>query len=206
MSAPPTPRHKRNIFAPSLKAPEWSAWGRVSSMELWEAVALSCDVEPRCVVGWIEPRPIANEPLDKFLSKLRQAMAALQINDGKLPCQPSATLPQKARVDIGDFRAWAISEGWSLPEQFPLAIAKHPQVESPQERGRRIVSLVDCEIAKGASKARAFKIVAQSVLSLKPKHKGETVSWETVKKIYEYQKALQCSPPTTPTKHHNPHW
>lgn len=174
-------------------------------MELWEAVALSCGIEPTCVVGWIEPRPITNEPLDKFLTKLRQAVAALEINSGKLPSQPSPTLPQKARVDLGDFRAWAVSEGWSLPEQFPKATAKRPQAESPQERGRRIVKLVDTEIAKGASKAHAFKIVAPSVLSLQPQHEGETISRETVKKIYEKQKALLCTTPTTPAKRQNPH-
>lgn len=174
-------------------------------MELWEAVALSCDIEPICVVGWIEPRPITNESLDKFQSKLRQAVAALQINDGKLPCQSSATLPQKARVDLGDFRSWAVSEGWLLPERFPVATAKRPQAESPQARRRRIVNLVEAEIAKGETKAKAFKIVAPSVLSAQPKHEGEAISWETVKKIYEYQKALQTSTPTTPAKRQNHH-
>lgn len=205
MNHSPTSRPKRNIFLPSLKAPKWSAWERVPNMELWEAVALSCGIEPICVVGWIEHRPITNESLDKFQSKLRQAVAALQINDGKLPCQSSPTLPQKARVDLGDFRSWAVSEGWLLPEQFPMATAKRPQAESPQERGRRIVTLVDAEIANGASKAKAFKLVAPSVLSLEPKREGETISWETVKKIYEHQKALQATPPTTPAKRRNPH-
>lgn len=175
-------------------------------MELWEAVALSCGIEPTCVVGWIEPRPITSEPLDKFLTKLRQAVAALQINDGNLPCQTSPTAPQKARVNLGDFRAWAISEAWSLPEQFPMATAKRPQVESLQERGQRIVRLVDSEIAKGASKMHAFKIVAPNVLSLTPEHGGQTINWATVKKIYERCKASESNTPATPTKRKNPHW
>ena len=62
-----------------------------------------------------------------------------------------------------------------------------------------MVSLVNAEIAGGASKAKAFKIVAQGELSQRPKHEGETISSETVKKIYQRQKALQSNTPATPT-------
>lgn len=195
------PRVKRNTFQPTLKAPDWSAWQRVPSAELWEAVALSCGIEPICVVGWMEPRPISCEPLSEFLARLRQAVACLQVNGGSLPCQLGATRPQQSRVNLGDFRAWANSEGWQLPESFPNFIARRPQEESAQERGRRLALLVDAEIAKGASKANAFRIVAPNELSLKPKYEGEKISWETLKKIYERQKALQSNPPTTPAKH-----
>jgi hypothetical protein len=178
-------RAVRRHLLPKLDEPDWPTWSSIPNAELWEVVALACNIDPGGLIGWIEPRPITDKILTIFHNRLREAVAGLKVNGGELPSTFPTADHRAIRVELGDFHAWASSKGWQLPANFPDFPAKHPQRESPSERKARLTKLVDAELRKGKSKKEAIAIVASSEPNHWAKREGETIGSETLRKILE---------------------
>lgn len=175
---------RRRLLFPKLTEPDWGVWRSISNAELWEVVALSCGIDPSCLIGWTEPRPITNAPLTNFHNQLRKAVASLEENGGGLHRLAGNMEHRATRIGLGDFRAWAISEGWLLPDQFPCFAAIRPQQsESPEQRQERLQARVNAEMRAGNAIGKAREIVAATEPSHRPEHGGQRITAETLRKI-----------------------
>jgi hypothetical protein len=93
--------------------PDWSLWKFLPSLRLWQAVALSLNLEPDAHSG-AEAKTLP----DDFHKRLRIAKANLEamsidrtVADNHAPI---SGLP----VRVEDFVTWAHAIGWSLPAEF----------------------------------------------------------------------------------------
>jgi len=169
---------------PSLREPNWETWREVQNAEVWQAVALACDIEPLCVAQWIHPRFPSTDRLVQFQQRIIQAIAALEIHGGNIPVLSDRSPPEYSRVQLGNFRIWTKSVGWSLPKNFPELLPTKVKHESAEERAARLRSLIQTEISKGSTLRTALAAVASGEPSHRAEFKGQTISVETLRKIY----------------------
>lgn len=97
--------------------PNWQVWSNVYSLELWEAIALSLDIDPRRVR--FDPRddkPDFNRDgqafADRFEVARRQRATTFEVTSVS-PFQPHRT-----GVTLSSFVTWAHSIGWTLPQEM----------------------------------------------------------------------------------------
>lgn len=102
--------------------PNWDKWRNMLEVVLWEAVALSLDVEP----DYLDSR-------DEILSRHRQPkqykdekdfndrydVAESHMGIGK-PLRPGSILPRahRAGISLAEFSAWAQSINWEIPQEL----------------------------------------------------------------------------------------
>lgn len=118
VSRPKTPSARRQ--------PEWKAWQRKEHVCLWEAVALSCDLDPRRVrVQFKPPRIIVSDRESKFYDRLDIAAGSLGKGLTVIRLASNDNSHEwESRIGLAEFGAWAVGQEWTLPEQFPGATAK----------------------------------------------------------------------------------
>jgi hypothetical protein len=113
------------------KAADWNKWAYVLTSEIWQAVALSLDIEPHALPG-LDFRPIIGGPFDSCPEEFRRRLdiARNHVEGGVLKCTAHAGSRPHDTVSLSVFAAWAQSLGWSLPDSFPRKskkLAKQPQ-------------------------------------------------------------------------------
>lgn len=113
----------------TYKKPDWSTWGHMPTAELWEAIAISCDIEPDSlatakdfsnekifiqfgdVLDHVPPRP------EEFNRRIKIALASTH-DMGTLKTDGTKGHTDQ-RVKLSDFARWADERGFSLPPEFP---------------------------------------------------------------------------------------
>ena len=111
---------QHNQHRVSEKAADWDKWAYMLRSELWQAVALSLNIEPYALPG-LDFRPIIGGPFDCCPKEFRRRLeiACNHIEGGRLRfAAPAGRLPYYT-VDLSEFAAWAQSLGWGLPDPFP---------------------------------------------------------------------------------------
>lgn len=200
MTGPTYSAPRRSLLFATLTPPDWKEWQNIPNAKLFEAVALSCNLDPRCVIGWATPGPIYDKNLVRYQSLVRQAVASLDIYEGDLRSLNSDPTPHEVRVALGDFRAWALSREWELPDAFPCFTAKRPQKETPEERRGRLGRLVDAELRRGKTMGEALAFVAESEPSQSATFPTKRITPETLRKIYrKYRDSRAQDTSNTPT-------
>lgn len=115
--------------------PNWEHWQPTQIVYLWQAVMLSCDEEPG------DEDSIEDElPSSASAEAARRARTAGNAVAVQLPVvRQNAAYFLRSTVELAQFIAWAIAQGWTLPG--PLA-----QMASPKS-GVKITSkaATDCE-------------------------------------------------------------
>lgn len=102
-----------------LTAPDWSYWGNLPEVQIWQAVALSLNVDPESLntpPGGFHPDFCNNRP-EGFIRRLNIACGSLPP-----PSMYERYTPQFQRiVGLEDFGIWAenLPHPWDLPPQFP---------------------------------------------------------------------------------------
>jgi hypothetical protein len=97
--------------------PDWELWSRKRQACLWEAVAVSLDIEPGHSANTID----AGNRKTEYTRRLRLSIDEL---GGALPVlAPSPKVdnrdPAYTTIDLFKFSALAKTMSWDLPEQFP---------------------------------------------------------------------------------------
>lgn len=124
-----------------VRKPNWDVWQLVPEASLWEAVALSLDIEPRKVRfmrhGWMAgpgAGPLFEEGQDfedRLLVAVRKVMghphaqAAMrfgEVNEHEL---------RKAVIHLPEVASWTVSIGWTVPPQFAAIARAYKQSVSP---------------------------------------------------------------------------
>lgn len=85
------------------QGPQWRLWANLPEVELWQAIALSCDIEPKYYLGDADP---------EFQLRMRIAIGN-GLGKGDRPHCALVTLTDVARL--------ARRCGWTLPPEFPGA-------------------------------------------------------------------------------------
>lgn len=102
------------------RTPNWGKWRHVPNVELWEAVALSLDIEPNLVKlhcdGW---RSNAHFFEESELFDERIFVAERNLSTGGA-LKPMTVVEHRARcqVSLASFAAWACSINWEIPQQL----------------------------------------------------------------------------------------
>lgn len=86
---------------PPKQGPQWRLWVNLPAVELWQAITLSCDIEPTYYLGDADP---------EFQLRMRIA-----IGNGL----GKGDRPHCALVTLTDVACLARRCGWTLPPEFP---------------------------------------------------------------------------------------
>jgi hypothetical protein len=127
--------------------PQWKYWRQIPSVEIWQAILLTMDREPRnyflrdsvlfdladCVNPYEEHYGITISGYDEKIT-----IACANIGDRGFPetRQSSSDEQERAIVRLDEFVSWAIFNGWNLPEECsalkvkPVAVVEE-KGESP---------------------------------------------------------------------------
>lgn len=119
------------------REPNWAEWKQCVTAPLWEAVAISCRIEPSEVRGW-RIGISKKQPPEQFETRLRFVESLLDVNGGNLKCKMEGDQSYTARIELGDFRAWLEYEGIQLPSEFPTLPATNPPKDSSEQRKSRL--------------------------------------------------------------------
>jgi hypothetical protein len=114
------------------KSPSWDRWLNFSDLEIWEAVALSLDLDPDLLpVDW---RPVGGGPFDdcprEFCDRLQVAVRS--IGDPLRITSLRVGDVVRSKVRLSEFVGWAttLPRPWSLPADFasikPMALTTAP--------------------------------------------------------------------------------
>jgi hypothetical protein len=105
-------------------------WVRIGKAELWQCVALSLNIDPDKVHGWIKRYgDFVSEESDEFNTRLRIAVAQ---DDATLQCLAIVMdSPTRATVGLRQFAAWWVRQiGWPAPPEL-LAMAEEQKTPMP---------------------------------------------------------------------------
>lgn len=122
-----------------MAKPDWSEWNFTPDVMVWQACALSLDLEPRKLLhsstGWMsgdgsgpffEPEsfPTAADH-EEFRKRMRILLKNLPEQQHFSPRTSSLVTPGNSEVCLGEFVAWGKSVvSWTIPAEL-AALAKH---------------------------------------------------------------------------------
>lgn len=128
-----TGANKESPLVGSQRAkPDWPTWGNMVLVRLYQAVALSVDIDPDAV----DPFGERDAPdLGEFFNRLRVADSALGL---KLPVVKRERAVfgigwDKVRLDA--FAKWVVGTRWPIPEEFPRPQATPAVPSAPATAG-----------------------------------------------------------------------
>ena len=106
---------------------DWNLWADIPHTELWRAIALSLDIEPRQLPGYDLSSvrdPIYNFPFLRCPAefKRRLEIATKHLGHELVPVSYCET-EWNSEVDLKEIRRWAgsLNSPWNFPERFPRA-------------------------------------------------------------------------------------
>jgi len=157
------------------RSPDWGIWKHASTAELWEAVALTLNIDPKEVrhqplvwmAGPLKPgvRLFDEEPV--FKSRLMLAERCLEHTlAGAVRGQ---TRRADTEISLQTFAAWAISEvAWDLPPELAGLAVEAASTGMPGRPGKS-KELIDHEFHRR-------KVAGETLLSLSAEA-GVLLSW-----------------------------
>ena len=183
--------HDRQVQQPAqvvLYPPDWSKWRGVQVAALWEWAALSCNLEPRCLLQ--ETRgtlPVfAASPGDKYFSWAFLSPESMEFQRRVDHARPHARkgaglLAVEEDVGIGAmvtldaFVKFARSRDWALPADFPAPLGPSlepvdraaPDADDERMRGQPWVQAAfkrADEICRREKKVPPYNVMADEVL------------------------------------------
>ena len=130
------PEIKRRTVA---EKPDWKEWKYTPQARVWQACALSLDIEPYSIkpnpISW-QTGPYANQLFEdesfqsenekkEFKSRQRILLNNLNSKENSLWFSPNPNRPNLGEVSLPEFAAWCSSVEWPIPEEL-AALAKKP--------------------------------------------------------------------------------
>ncbi|MBN8283756.1 hypothetical protein [Zoogloea sp.] len=124
---------------PAKQGPQWRLWANLPAVELWQAITLSCGIEPKYYLGDADP---------EFELRMRIA-----IGNGL----GKGDRPHCALVTLRDVARLAHRCGWTLPPEFPQPVVEQPSIAgvklSPEEVEHGDVGMVATPAAERPARA-----------------------------------------------------
>lgn len=140
------------VVAEIQRKPNWEVWKHVPHAKVWEAVALSLDIDPEKVNidsnSWMADRLVFHEG-DEFSSRV--FVAGRNVAGGKLrPVIIAVGQPEACTVSISEFASWALSISWRVPSE----LAALSECASPAKKPRSMDGALE-----GKGRATALKLI-----------------------------------------------
>ena len=174
--------------------PDWNYWRHYPSVEIWQACALSLNLDPdkfdwspdRWMLGSGDYPPHVTadsfrdaseeEAFHKRVKLLvanilkRQHFSAEIINIVKR---------YKSRVRLPELGAWALTVGWSFPDEFPMpaAAAIGPSAQSQASGGSKVTAPSKPELPNEPAEKRAWLLREFRRLEGKRPSEGKKGKW-----------------------------
>jgi len=112
-----------------MKKPDWSEWSLMPKVEVWQAVALSMDLEPHDLHrdmhtpllgfgSFFKPNSFPSSFIEREFEKRLRILEANIVDSAKFP---DAIISRELRLSIVallEFSAFAASVGWEMPEEL----------------------------------------------------------------------------------------
>jgi len=135
-----------NIVHPEIKwrtvveKPNWKEWKCTPLVRVWQACALSLDVEPYSInvypLSW-QTGPYADQLFEdesfqsenekkEFKSRQRILLNNLNSKENSLWFSPNPNRPNLGEVSLSEFAAWCSSVEWPIPQELET-LAKKPE-------------------------------------------------------------------------------
>lgn len=113
------------------RSPNWAKWKHIPDVMLWQAVALSLNIDPDLAdrsYSWKAEGTVTGE-LKEFKDRLDILLA--NFGRGRLlkPTSLSLSDPEEATLRLDTFAAWAISIGWPIPSDLAALSIESLQLE-----------------------------------------------------------------------------
>ena len=116
----------------TLYRPNWKMWCHTPVAKLWEAVALSCDLEPECLIqrGGLQvtlkqnlairffDEAFSHQDVIEYGNRLEIAKRNVW-QGGELRVTEASSKDVNFKVRLSDFAEFARLTGWALPADFP---------------------------------------------------------------------------------------
>jgi len=112
-----------------MKKPDWSEWSLMSKVELWQAVALSMDLEPHDLHrdvhtpllgfgSFFVPNSFPSSAIEREFEKRLRILEANIEDSAKFPDAVINGELRRSIVELPEFSAWAASVGWEMPDEL----------------------------------------------------------------------------------------
>jgi hypothetical protein len=123
--------------------PNWKEWKHMPEVQVWQACALSLDIEPSSIKwyprSW-ETGPYSDQLFEdesfqsenekkEFKSRQRILLNNLNSKENSLWFSPNLNRPNLGEVSLPEFAAWCSSVEWSIPEEL-ATLAKNRGAET----------------------------------------------------------------------------
>jgi len=101
------------------RSPPWTIWKNISQLKVFEAVALSLNIDPRKLRrnshGWMAGKRLFNEgqEFNDRLFTVERNLAEISVNSVAVGYEG-----QEPLVPLDGFVRWALRIGWSLPAEL----------------------------------------------------------------------------------------
>jgi hypothetical protein len=111
------------------ETPRWSKWRLMPRVRVWEATALSLNIEPVSIntnsQGWMGSTAFAEGP--EFEDRLEVLSRNVAHNGAALIRQDVLPVPaSSAEILLPAFVTWAVNVGWDLPPELAVLAPKEP--------------------------------------------------------------------------------
>lgn len=143
---------QRRFRGKPIPAPAWEVWRHCSTVDLWEAVALSINIEPRTIKHPNSDSYDRRADRDVAGMADRLLVAGRSLFHGLSPRTIQPDRPDVCRVGLADFVTWALSLPWEMPGELKsMANVAEPLA------GGKVTGQTPHSPPKGAPKSPADK-------------------------------------------------
>lgn len=117
-----------------LRSPKWAKWQIIPEVRVWEAVALSLDIDPGLVrissSSWMVGTHIFEEK-EVFADRIEMIARTVDRTGGLRVVSKSGSEAQDYQILLGEVANWAASVGWQIPAELQrVGIAYSERVSS----------------------------------------------------------------------------
>jgi hypothetical protein len=110
------------------RQPNWLVWLKIPKVKVWQAVALSLDIDPQKVrvssTGWMAGGGgFFHEENQDFSDRLLVLRNNLGQESGLPLLSISMGDPDRCEIAVADFVKWALKSEWPIPPQLSASVA-----------------------------------------------------------------------------------
>lgn len=121
------------------KRPDWAFWANMGEVRLWQAIALSLDIEPRWLSASGEPPSAVPGVFDRRPAGFAERLQVAGSHLPSLETFPTWNGLDGAPVRLAIVRRWgeSLPVPWTFPSGFPAAEAQDVK-RHPRDRGEMV--------------------------------------------------------------------
>lgn len=131
-------------------------WSFIPETQLWEAIILSLDIEPRSIKLWIPTWDPVTVERRSNIFKVKKVSDRFEIAKAHLEASKLKSAsrlvgkPEEWKVILVDFIKWAKSLNWELPEWFSQLVGEQNSNKVIRNDERRSLHIIIAALAKEA--------------------------------------------------------